>query len=828
MLENRQIVIITLGYIIGILTGLYCKISIVLLYILIFIISQIIIYSKRLLKKIYYKDKILLKEERKFRLISAKRFFRYIKIVITKKVFIIIILVSIISNSVVLYQNNQYQKNRNIFDGCKIEAKVEIVSNVKEKKYKNEYKAKIKKIKIQEQSYGLSMDQLNIPKSLTLKGKCIYLNINKSIDDELEYGDIVSIKGLFKKPQIRTNYKAFDYGEYLKILGIVGTIDVKSINKKSDIMFLNIISKISNKIFLNLKDLLHKNFEKDVSSILEGIVLGYTNDIEEETKEDFSSSNISHVLAVSGMHIGYIILLCKIFTNILGKRKSYFLTIVILILYMFITGMHPSAVRATIMAVIMIFSKLIYRKNDIWTSISLSLLIMLIYNPFLIKNTGLLLSYMGTIGIIIYAKYFKIKNKIGNIFGITISVWIFILPILATIFNQIPILNIITSSLVGIIIAPIMLICFVFILCTYINNQFINIYGVLELLRKILSMMVNLLLKTAHFISNIKFGSIKITTPKISVFIAYYILVFTFLFIYIIAYKKRKLQNMAFKKRIRNLMSLLKYRYNQNKRKVISIILIFIITFLILNIIPNDLNIYFIDVGQGDSCLVVTPQNKKVLIDGGGSETSDYNVGKNILLPYLYARGIKEVDYIFISHFDTDHVGGILYLMQKMKVNKIFISKQFEENENLEEFKQTIEEKKINVQIVKAGDSIIIEKNLFFNILWPSEICEVSENAINNNSIVCKMTYKSFSMLFTGDIEEPAEDAIVNKYEKTNCLNSNILKVAHHGSKSSSINSFLKLVSPRAALIGVGANNNYGHPGQEVLDRLQGLRYKNL
>ncbi len=145
---------------------------------------------------------------------------------------------------------------------------------------------------------------------------------------------------------------------------------------------------------LKMKENANKILEEKEASILKGLVLGATEDIDEEINENFKITNISHILAISGMHITYIILgIEMIFKKAIGKRKTYIITIIILLLYMFITSFSPSVVRSSIMGILMVFSKLIYRKNDIWTSISLSLLIMLIYNPFLILNIGLQLSY---------------------------------------------------------------------------------------------------------------------------------------------------------------------------------------------------------------------------------------------------------------------------------------------------------------------------------------------------------------------------------------------------------------------------------------------------
>lgn len=165
--------------------------------------------------------------------------------------------------------------------------------------------------------------------------------------------------------------------------------------------------------------------------------------------------------------------------------------------------------------------------------------------------------------------------------------------------------------------------------------------------------------------------------------------------------------------------------------------------------------------------------------------------------------------------------------MEKLEVDKVIICKQEKESENYQKFKQIVKSKKIKVINVKKGDELTIDKDLKIKILWPKSE-QIRENALNNNSIVAKLVYGNFSLLFTGDIEEIAEKQILAEYKNSNILNSSILKVAHHGSKSSSIQSFLEKVQPKIALIGVGKNNLFGHPNVSVLERLEKLRSENL
>lgn len=160
-----------------------------------------------------------------------------------------------------------------------------------------------------------------------------------------------------------------------------------------------------------------------------------------------------------------------------------------------------------------------------------------------------------------------------------------------------------------------------------------------------------------------------------------------------------------------------------------------------------------------------------------------------------------------------------------MKVKHVIISKQGKTCENYEKFKQLIIEKNVSVMLVEQGDRLQIDRFIYFDILFPSDEL-ITENVLNNNSIVAKLNYGNFSCVFTGDIEEVAEKEIVEKYKDTDSLKATILKVAHHGSKTSSIQDFLQLVSPRIALIGVGENNTFGHPNTNVLERLKVLGAK--
>lgn len=659
---RRPILIAMIGYIIGILVGLYLKISIVPFYFLVIAIYKI--------KQIYKAKKDKIEEEnniksrknkkvkgnktrKKLKLLSLKRYIRYLRIYINSKIIFLILISSIISNSIIIIQNKKYEQ---IYNSLEKQEKINLVgvvaSDKEEKKFSNKYKIETK--------YNNTKIRL-------------YIMVKKDI--QLKYGDKIEFTGEYIRPEKRRNYKGFDYSNYLKQLKIYGTMkitNVKVIEERKTNPIFQISNEIKTKIISNTKEAL----DEETSAILLGLILGNKDDIDENIEENFRSAGMAHILAVSGMHVTYVILgLSLIMKKILGKRKNYIFCICVLIVYMFITNFSASVTRAGIMGIIMILSKIFYRKNDIYTALSISLFIILIYNPFLIQSLGLLLSYGGVIGIIILnksilsiLKNIKIKNKkykyfikpkiqnsldkIKEIISVSMSVQIFIFPIAIYNLNTFNPYFFISNLLLSIVIGPIIIIGFLFIIVILINYQ----------ITKLFIEPIKIGIKILIFISKIgklPFSKIYIPTLSLfSIFIYYFIIVILLVTYKIYSTKKPNMTQI----RAKNLIALIKFKIKNNMKKVKTLIIIICVVIILIIFIPRNLKIYFIDVGQGDSTLIVTPHNKTILIDGGGSENSDYDIGQNTLLPYILDRGYNTIDTIIISHFDSDHVRSDCYM----------------------------------------------------------------------------------------------------------------------------------------------------------------------
>ena len=291
-------------------------------------------------------------------------------------------------------------------------------------------------------------------------------------------------------------------------------------------------------------------------------------------------------------------------------------------------------------------------------------------------------------------------------------------------------------------------------------------------------------------------------TPKPYWIFLYYL----FLFGYILLKKQKRKRVKEVQKRI--------------GKKILLCILALNLVLEVGTIVTRKFTIHFLDVGQGDACLIQTRAGKTLLIDGGGNAKEEYDPGKQVLLPFLAEHQIGRLDCLFVSHADLDHIGGTIAVLEKIPVKKIILGKQFEENANLEKLLQLAKRRKITVEIVEEGMEIKVEKDVSLSVIWPSRENRITENGVNNNSLVFRLSYSNFSMLFTGDIEKIAEEKILEQVDK-NRLKADVLKVGHHGSKTSSISEWVEAVKPKIALIGVGENNRFGHPNGEVVERLE-------
>ena len=684
-----------------------------------------------------------------------------------------------------------------------------IVSTPKEKEYKTDYTMQVE-----------SMNGQTLQKNTKI---LLQLKKGKQTQENLNYGNKIKIKAEIKMPAEARNTGGFDYSFYLKTKKIYAIATAKEENvtvlkEENTNLWKKVVMAVKQSIIEQVKEVL----PDEEAELLIGILIGERQGIQEEVEENFKNSSLTHLLAVSGSHVAYILMgVTFTVTQLKGNKKIGKIgTILFLFFFMELTDRTASVVRACVMAMYAIVASLCHKKIDWLGSICFSLWWLLLENPYSLWDTSLILSYGGTIGILLFIPLFqkkqnpnqkkkepllqKCKNYLKESFVITLSANIILLPIMAYLFYTLSFTFWIGNLLATPLMEGIIFIGIAFLVGTYLCMPFAILLAVP------LKWVLQLLLLVAKVCADLPLANISVIRPPIIGILVYY----TVLFLWI-GYRglsqKRKRQ--------------IKERY-QKKRKIILVsFLLIVILFTFLYKLPRELQIFFIDVGQGDSMLVITPQKKTFLIDGGGSKSSSFDVGEQTLLPYLLNKGITTIDYIMPSHFDEDHVQGLFTILEKLTVKKVILTEQKVDSENYQKFRELLKEKKIQTIWVKQGDRLLLEERITLDILWPKTEW-IAKNPVNNNAIVANLHYGEFSLLLTGDIEEIAEKEILQCYQDTTLCKATVLKVAHHGSKSSSIQPFLEMVKPRIAFIGVGETNTFGHPNEGVLQRLENIGAK--
>lgn len=596
---KKPIMIVIISYIIGILWGIYVK-NIFLFFVMNLFIIVLMSYMK-----------IRRRYNSKIRLIIGK---------CCNNICVIFITFSVLGYISLLYKENKFEC---IYEEKNLE--VTIVSNCIEEEYFNKYIARVEKYNIN-----------------------IYILVPKKV--KFQYGYVVKLNDELIKPQAQRNTYGFDYKMYLKSINIAGSVNIKNykiIGRKS-----NLINGLIFEIKESIRKKIYTIIQSENKYLLEAFLIGNKENISDEINDIFRKSSLSHLIAISGTHITIITtLIFKLFKIIkVGKRTSYYISIIIIYIYMFIAGGMPSVVRSCIGIILVLVSKLIYRKSDIYTNICISAIIILVTNPYNILNLGFVLSYGGIVGIVLYtnirkntSKENKIKAYIKEICIISFCVQIIILPIIINSFNNISFTFFISNLMVSPLLFLILNLGIAGIMLSYLYLPLSCLIG------KVIDILLQLLLNISKLCANLPFANNICTRIDMPIIIIYYILV-----IYIVYLIK-----------INRLHIIIHFI----KKYILKLVSVFLILVIVINLYNysgiKELKIYFIDVGQGDATLIKTSRNKVILIDGGEAKE-----GKEVLLPYLLNRKIKVIDYIIISHFDSDHIGRIILFNGKYESKK--------------------------------------------------------------------------------------------------------------------------------------------------------------
>ena len=653
-------------------------------------------------------------------------------------------------------------------------------------------------------TYVVDTKSIKQKEEKTTTGKVYLYQKQKNLDNLAKINDTISATGTIRLIQNYHNPNLVDRELSAQEEGIYATFSIG----KQNLKILNTSDKFSLQEFCYqieqsfLQSMYQVMPENDANMIFAMLFGGYNN-IEKDILEAYSITGIIHILSVSGSHISLI----SLFLLSLGKflhLPRFFNLILLLILIIFYTilcGASIPVIRASIMGLLSIIALYLEEKSTAQHLLSIIALILLLFDPLLLFNISFQLSFASTAGLVYLMPILrsnlnklKLPPLLTDNLALTMSAQILAFPIIIWYFTSLSL----SSLLANLIIIPLLEILIILGLIAFILGF------IFPFITKILFIFASLILSISNeatfLLTKIPFASIYVPPLNFPAILIYYSLIFIILNIKIRRYLYSLLQ---------------KYKFITY---ICSISLIICSCYLMIK--PSPLQIHFIDVGQGDACLIITPHQHSILIDTGGSINSDFDIGSYVDLPYLRHYGINKLDYLILSHADTDHSGGASSILQKIPVNHLIIA---DEDKDLyaKILKLPLNNPLLARAIVAKENTAFNLEDIHFQFLQNDE--KENLKSSNDSSNVLKLTYHNFSVLFTGDLPQTQEKYLLNKN-----IASTILKVAHHGSKTSSSQEFLEHVRPQLAIISVGKYNSFGHPSKEVLDRLNNLPTKIL
>ena len=624
-------------------------------------------------------------------------------------------------------------------------------------------------------SYSINGDKLTI--YLKVKEIIIVnyyfksLNEKTYFEDNLKLGDLISVAGELEEPERNRVFNGFDYKKYLynkHIFYLMNANNISIMEKNSGLLF----------YFKNLVMDRINSISKSKGYIMT-FILGDKSFIDNEVKESYQDNGISHLFAVSGMHISLFAGIMLFFLKRVSYNNyfNYGMVCLFLLFYLFLAGFPASLLRASVMFILFSINKVFNLKISNLNILFMVIITILFIDPFYLFDIGFQFSYLisGTL-IMMRWKIGVIKSKLKRSFYVSVVCFLVSFPICIYNFygtNFMSVLfNLFYIPFVSIIVFPLSLITFVF-----------------PFLDSVLYYSIFVMERISLFISSINFGYIIFPKVNFGVYFIYYIVIF-----------------LSFWK--------------------IEFVLLFLVMLLIHKgyiYFDSNLYVYYLDVGQGDSALIRLPNNSgNIVIDTGGKisyemekwreKRSKYSIVKSSTIPFLKSFGIKKLDYFILSHGDYDHMGEAINLVENFKVEKvIFNCGLYNDLEN--ELIEVLDKKKIKYY------SCIKELNIDNNKFHFLQTKEYDNENENSNVIYTELN--GYKFMFMGDARVEKEKDILDKY---NISNVDVLKVGHHGSKTSSSKSFINEINPKNSIISVGKNNRYGHPNKEVLNNLKGSK----
>ena len=574
-----------------------------------------------------------------------------------------------------------------------------------------------------------------------------------------------------------------------------------------------------------IRNLLNDTLSQNNQAIYRALILGERQGIDNKIREPFLITGLGHILAVSGLHIGLIAWLTFTFSHGL-LSCSYYLTLKIdirktaaiitcipVIAYTFLSGFQLSSQRAMIMALVYLCSIILQREKEVWSTLAFAAFLVLALDPNALFSISFQLSFLAVIGILWLAPVFyewfpktaapekrdfflyRFYMYVAGLFAITMSVIIFLLPISSFYFHRIPLISIIsnltTVPLLGIWVLPL---GFLSAIAVHISP------ALAEIVLQTGSFGLSIMLYIIDFWAQFHWSDILVITPNMLEIILYYNLLLCIYF-------------------------LKKWPHAKSGLILVLILISIDASYWIYQTQFNPrLRINYFDVGQGNSALIRFPGGQRMLIDGGGFSSDTFDVGRMVIAPSLLSLKIRRIDYLVLSHPQSDHMNGLRYIASKFNPKEFWFNGDLVGTPSFIELMEIINSNKIKIVSPRDLSKGYVISGVEVNILHPIHERQHTgttneNNNLNNNSLVIKLTYEGKSLLFPGDLEISGEKQIVAKAGSV--LKSNILLVPHHGSRTSCSKIFLKTVKPEIGIISSGKNNYFRFPHEDTVRRLE-------
>jgi competence protein ComEC len=661
-------------------------------------------------------------------------------------------------------------------------------------------------------------------------------------DLSYSYGDFIRFHSQLRKISSFKNPGGFDYELYLNRQGIYTAGFVAN---KAGIILLRRNAASTIKLLLEtfrirLKNIIYENSPSPQREIIAAMTIGDQTEISDAVRDDFNRTGTSHILSISGLHVSMVAATAFFLISILLKSSEYLMlklniikvaaasSFVLVLLYALIAGMGVTVARSALMASVFLIALMSGKQKDLYNTLALAGLIILIISPEALFDVSFQLSFLAVLSLIYIVPRFSnipfpaismlpswAQNIIHYIYMsilVCIAATIGTLPLIIFYFNRISSVTVIANLIAVPLLGTLSLaLAMAFVLSALISMTIAGFFI------KLASFFVGISVDIISKLASLSWSSFGFTKPVIPEIIIFYVFIFL-LFQFIDARCSAETRKGFFAHR----PMLLKY--------LLLLTLIFLagdaVYLSLKDSFSRNLRITAIDVAQGSSTLLQLPGGKNMLIDGGGRAESNFDIGKLVIAPYLYHRRISKIDTVVLTHPHPDHLQGLLYIIDNFNVKEVWSSGLRVDDELFMEWEKIIKKKEIKMKYLSAQSPRINVNGVEVSILWPLKPILDSANlspyaGINDSSLVLKLTFDKISFLITGDISSEVESSLIMSGAN---LQSHVLFVPHHGSAHSSSTQFIERVACRYALISAGRGNSFHHPHPSTLIRFKEVR----